>query len=353
MQIAIVGFPYAGKSALFSAITGIPRDHLKPAEETPAAVKVPDPRLDWLERLYQPKRRTEATIEFVDLPGSAEGDVAHAGLTKHLPTLRQSDALLLVLRAFESGAVPAHGGRVDAQADLAELRDEMLLADLLICDNRIEKIEKTAQKPTQDRDRQKHELAVLQRCKTALESELPLRGVVETDEQQKLMRSFGFLTQKSVLTVINTSEEDAGKPPPFQDEHAFATYALCASLETELMQMEPADRSVFMAEYGVQSLARDRLIRGCFDALGLISFLTVGEDEVRAWPLTAGTPAVDAAGKVHSDLARGFIRAETVAYEDLHAAGSMRDAKAAGKVRQEPKAYVVQDGDVLNIKFNV
>jgi hypothetical protein len=353
MQIAVVGFPYAGKTALFCAITGIPRDHLKPSEETPAAVKVPDPRLDWLERLYQPKRRTEATIEFVDLPGSAEGDVAHAGLTKHLPTLRQSDALILVLRAFESGAVPAHGGRVDAQADLAELRDEMLLADLVICDNRLEKIEKTAQKPTADHDRQKHELAVLQRCKTALESERPLRGVVETDEEQKLMRSFGFLTQKSVLTVINTSEEDAGNPPPFKDEHAFATYALCASLETELMQMEPADRSVFMAEYGVQSLARDRLIRGCFDALGLISFLTVGEDEVRAWPVTAGTPAVDAAGKIHSDLARGFIRAETVAYQDLHAAGSMRDAKAAGKVRQESKAYVVQDGDVLNIKFNV
>ena len=353
MRVAIVGFPYSGKSTLFRAISGIPRDHLKLAEENLASVKVPEPRLLWLEEYFKPKRRHEATIDFIDLPGSGEGDREHAGLARHLPTLRQSDVLLVVLRGFESEAVPAHGGRVTPQRDLAELRDELLLADLLICDSRVQKLEKSIAKPTQDRDQQKHELTLLQRCREALESERPLREVVQPGEDEKMLRSFGFLTQKPVLLVVNIGEDQIGSEPPLRDAQAAATYAICAEIEAEILQIAPEERPEFMEGYGIQALARDRMIYACFAALGMIVFFTGGDVEVRAWPIPKGTTALEAAGKIHTDLQRGFIRAETVAFDDLKAAGSMREAKTAGKLRLEPKNYVVQDGDFITIKFNV
>jgi GTP-binding protein YchF len=354
MRIAIVGFPFSGKTSLFTAITGVPRDHLKPAEENLAAVHIPEPRLDLLFALFKPKRKTEATLDFVDLPGSAEGDSERAGLEKHLPTLRQADGLLLIVRAFESASVPPHLGRIDLAADLRLLHDEMLLADLTICAGRIEKLEKAVTKPGKEVELLKHELALIRRCNQALESGRGLRDFVQPGEEEKLLRSFGFLTQKPVVAVLNISETALGQPPPAADERAYLNMAVCASLEAELIQMEPADRAAFMAEYGLASLARDRLVRAAFEALGMISFLTGGgPDEVRAWAVPKGSTAVDAAGKVHTDMARGFIRAETIAYDDLRAAGSLREAKAAGKIRQEPKHYVVKDGDFITFKFNV
>ncbi len=353
MRVAVVGFPFSGKTSVFTAISGVSADHLKPAEENLAAVQIPEPRLEVLEALFKPKKRSAATMDFIDLPGSAEGDVEKAGLDKHLPTLRQADALLLVVRAFQSASVPAHQGRVDPQRDLSQLRDEMLLADLAICSARIEKLEKAITKGTQDRDQQKHELELLRRCNDALENETPLSAVVQPGAEEKMLRSFGFLTQKPVSLVINIDEEQIGQEPPFRDPHASETLPVCAALEAELMQMDPADRPAFMADYGVETLARDRVVRACSDALSLIFMMTFGPEEVRAWPLVRGTTAIEAAGKVHTDLARGFIKAETVPFDDLQAAGSLRDAKAAGKVRLEPKGYVVQDGDVITIKFNV
>jgi GTP-binding protein YchF len=353
MRVAIVGFPYCGKSTLFTAISGVGRDHLKLAEENRATVKVPEPRLIWLEQFFKPKRRTEAAVDLVDLPGSGEGDSDRAGLTRHLPTLRQCDVLLVTLRAYESEAVPTHRDRIDPERDLAELRDELLLADLLICDSRIEKLEKTVTKPTQDRDQQKHELALLRRCREALENEQPLREVVQPGDEEKLLRSFGFLTQKPMLVAVNIAESQIGSAPSFRDAHAAATFTVCAEIEADIIQMDEADRPEFMKAYGILALARDRIVHACLDALDMIVFFTGGDVEVRAWAVPKGTLAVEAAGKVHTDMQRGFIRAETVAFEDLHAAGSMREAKAAGKVRLEPKNYVVQDGDVLNIKFNV
>jgi GTP-binding protein YchF len=354
MRVAIVGFPFAGKTSVFQAVSGLPRDQLKLSEENLAAVHVPEPRLDFLFELFRPKRKTEATIDFVDLPGSAEGELQHAGLTRHLPTLRQCDALLVVLRGFESASVPARGDRIDPQRDLREMRDEMLLADLEICGNRIEKLQKAVHKPTKDQDHQKAELALLERCRDALENEKPMRDVIQPGEEERMLRSFGFLTQKPLVVLINVVEADVNNPPPFVDPHANETFAICATLEADLIQMDPADRPAFMEEYGVQTLARDRIICACFDALGLIVFLTGGgPEEVRSWPIPRGSTALEAAGKIHTDLARGFIRAETVAFDDLQSAGNMRDAKAAGKIRQEPKGYVVQDGDLITFKFNV
>jgi len=353
MRVAIVGFPYSGKTTLFRAVTGLPADHMKISEENLAAVHIPEPRLDFLTAMYKPKKRTEATMDFVDLPGSAEGDVEKAGLEKHLPTLRQADALVVVVRAFESGSVTMHEGRIDPERDLTQIRDEMLLADFAICAGRIEKLEKAITKPTKERDLQKHELEVLKRCEQALENEKPLSTVIKPGEEEKMLRSFGFLTQKPQLVVVNVGEDGIGKEPPFRAQHAAATMAVCAPLEADVIGLEPADRPAFMQEYGMSALARDRLVRTCFDALGMIFMLTAGEDECRAWPLVKGATAVEAAGKIHSDLARGFIKAETIAFDDLRQTGSMREAKAANKIRMEPKGYVVQDGDIMNIKFAV
>jgi GTP-binding protein YchF len=353
MRVAIVGFAFSGKTTLFRAITGVPRDHIKPAEETLAAVHIPEPRLDFLEKVYDPKKRTEATMDFVDLPGSGAGDVEKAGLEKHLPTLRMADALVLVLRAFPSESVPAHLGGVDPERDLRMLHDEMLLADLMICSGRVDKLHKALTKPSKEHDQQKHELVLLQRCQAALEHEKPLSTVVQPGPEEKTLRSFGFLTQKPFMVVFNVGEQQLGAPPPFVAPHAAGTLAACAALEADLMAMDPQDRPAFMADYGIAALARNRIIRACFDALGLVFMLTAGAEEVRAWPLTKGMTAVEAAARVHTDLARGFIKAETIAFNDLLAAGSLRDAKAGGKVRLEPKGYVVQDGDIITIKFNV
>ncbi len=353
MRVAVVGFPYAGKTAVFTAISGLPAEHLKPAEENFAAVHVPEPRLDVLEQIYRPKKRTEATLDFVDLPGSAEGDVDKAGLEKHLPTLRQSDGLLLVVRAFQSESVPARGGRVDPARDLRELREEMLLADFAICAGRVEKLEKAITKPSKEREQQKHELDLLRRCQAALENNQPLSTVIQQGAEEKTVRSFGFLTQKPVILVVNVGEDQIGREPPLRDDHAYATLAVCATLETEFIRMDAADRPAFMKEYGIATLARDRIVRTCCDALGLIFMLTAGAEEVRAWPLLRGMTAVEAAGRIHTDLARGFIKAETIAFDDLRTAGSLREAKAHNKVRLEPRGYVVQDGDIITIKFAV
>jgi len=353
MRVAIVGFPFSGKTTLFTAISGLPRQHLKVAEENLAAVHIPEPRLELLAKLFNSKKRCEATLDFIDLPGSTEGDGGRAGLEKHLPTLRQVDALVLVLRAFPSETVPAHQNRIDPQADLEQLRDEMLVADLAICAGRVEKLEKAITKGSRDRDQQKHELDLLRRCQDALEHARPLREVVHPGDEEKLLRSFGFLTQKPVIVVINVGEDQIGRDPPFRDPHASATLSVCAALEADLIEMDAGDRPAFMREYGLGALARDRVIRACCDALDLVFMLTANADEVRAWPLPRGTTAHEAAGRIHTDLARGFIKAETVAYDDLRATGSLRAAKAAGKVRLEPKNYIVQDGDFITVKFSV
>lgn len=353
MRIAIVGNPFCGKTTLFSAVSGLATDHLKLNEENLAAVKVPEPRLDWLEELYKPRKRTEPTVDFVDLPSGGDLEEASAGLDKHLPTLRQADALLVVVRAFESDSVPTPKGGIDPAHEIKHLREEMLLADLVICDGRVEKLQAAVKRPSKDRDKQQAELEVLTRCREALENEQPLADVVQPGDEEKMLRSFGFLTQKQVVVAVNVGEDGIGAPPPVGSTDAAATIAVCAPLEAEIAQLDEADRPEFMQDYGITELARERIIRACFGALGMIVFLTAGEDEVRSWPIPRGASAVEAAGKIHSDLARGFIRAETVAYDDLKAAGNMREAKAANKVRQEPKAYIVQDGDVLNIKFNV
>jgi len=354
MRAALIGLPQSGKSAVFAAMTGLVTPPGEAQHEHVATVHVPEPRLEFLTRLYKPKRVTEAAIEFLDVPGfSLQSAHGQEELRKHLPAVRQSDVLVAVVRDFRNDLVPAYRNRVDPQADLAELWDEFLFADLYTVTNRIEKLDKALSKPSKTHDQEKRELAVLHRCREALESGRPLSAVLTSPEEIKMLASFAFLTEKPLVVVYNVGEDRAGEAAPAPPVHARACLTLCAGVEAEIARLEPGDRAAFLADLGLAAPGRDRLIRACFEAAGMIVFLTMGPDEVRAWDIPGGTSAVDAAGKIHTDLARGFIRAETVAYADLCAAGDIRAARAAGKVRQEGKTYVVQDGDVLNIKFNV
>jgi hypothetical protein len=354
MRIAFVGPPQSGKSTLFRAVTGQPASNQPAMGEQMAVVKVPDDRLLWLETLYKPKKRTEATIDCLDVPGfSHETSQQQAEFRRTLPSIRKCDALVAVVRAFDNPAAPAYRNRVDAKADLDELMSELIFCDLETVTTRVEKLEKSVKKPTKKIEAEKRELELMQRCQEALESEQPITQAIQSDDDRQMMSSFGFLTEMPLIVVINVNEDQAAEPPPFQCDFAKDTISLCADTEEQIAQLDPADRAVFMEDLGVTESARDRLIQGCYEAVGLISFLTVGEDEVRAWPIVRGSDAVEAAGKIHTDIARGFIRAETVAYDDLKAAGSMKDAKAAGQVRLEGKSYTVQDGDIINFRFNV
>ncbi|MCB9850597.1 MAG: redox-regulated ATPase YchF [Phycisphaerales bacterium] len=354
MKAAIIGLPFSGKSTLFAATTSHRPDPGEMTQEHLAVVHVPDARLDFLTKLYNPKKVTLATIEFVDIPGFSLADAqGRQQLRKHLPTIRNSDVLVLVVRDFENPSVPAYRNRVDRAGDLSELRDEIIFADLEVVTNRVEKLEKAVHKPSKTHDQDKRELAIMQACQVALEAGKPLSTCVHNEEDARVLASFGFLTEKPAIVVYNVDEDRAGGEPVEAPEHFHSAVALCADLEAQINDLEPADRAAFLEDMNITTPARDVLIQRCFDAMNYISFLTMGPDEVRAWPIQRGIPAVEAAGKIHSDLARGFIRAETVAYDDLVATGDLKGAKAAGKVRQEGKTYIVQDGDILNIKFNV
>lgn len=354
MKIATFGFTQSGKSSLFAACTGTELNPAAAAHEHQAMVNVPDIRLTKLAEIFKPKKITEAKIEFSDLPGvSFQDPHGRDEFRKLLPTLRLADVLLCVVRDFKNDAVPPYRNRVDAAKDLTELWDELVLCDLQLVADRIDRLNQALKKPTKDHDHQKRELALLERCQQALENTDPLTTIIERDEDRKTLASFQFLTQKPQVVAYNVSEDRAADTNCKTPEFASAALNVYADGEAQVALLEPADRKAFLEDMGIEEPVRDRLIRHCYDALGLITMLTAGEQEVRAWPLKKGSSAVEAAGKIHSDLARGFIRAETVAYNDLIAAGSMKVAKANGQVRQEGKTYIVADGDVITIKFNV
>ena len=355
MKAALIGMPQSGKSTVFSAVTGlaVPPEGL--AREHVGVVHVPEPRLRFLADLYRVKKAVEPTMEFVDVPGSSLAD-AHGReeFRKHLPAIRQAEVLVAVVRDFEDPNVPAYRDRVDPAADLAELGDEFLFADLEAVTTRLEKVEKALSRPTKTHDQEKREQALLARCRDGLENEQPISAIIHTPEEARMVSSFALLTEKPLVVVYNVPDDRAGLAPPEAPPHARAAVNISAKTEAEIAQLDPQDRSAFLADLKLEATACDRLIKVCFEALGLIVFLTaVGKEEVRAWAIERGATALEAAGKVHSDMARGFIRAETVAFDDLVEAGDVQAAKAAGKVRQEGKTYVVQDGDVITVKFNV
>ncbi len=366
MQIAIVGLAGAGKTTVFNTLT---RGHAETGgygglQLNVGVVKVPDERLDRLAAIFKPKKIVQADVTYVDLPAPPPSSEGHVGTEElppeHLARLRDSDALLHVVRAWDDPAHPHPDGSVDAARDLERLDLEFILADLAMTDRRLERLRTSGRHGTAaEREANEREEAILARLKEALEAGTPIRDVPLEPEEEKAIRGFRFLTQKPVLVLLNVDEADlprasdlaAGMASTYPHESSLVE-ALSARIEMELGELEPDEAAVFMEELDLAASSLDRVIGLCYRLLGLISFLTAGPDEVRAWPIRDGSTAVDAAAAIHTDLARGFIRAETVAYEDLRELGSMAEARKAGKLRSEGKAYRVRDGDVIEVLFS-
>ena len=366
MQIAIVGLAGSGKTTVFNTLT---RGHAETGgfggmELHVGVVKVPDERLERLAAIFKPKKIVQADVTYIDLPAPPASSEGHVGTeelpAEHLARLRESDALLHVVRAFEDPAHPHPEGSVDPARDLERLDFEFVIADLALTNRRLERLKASGRHGTPaERESNEREEAVLVRLKEALEEGRPIRDVELDPDEEKAIRGFRFLTQKPVLVLLNVGEGDLAAGPAKVAEIAAAydhrqaiVDALSARIEMELGELQPGDAAVFMEELGIAASGLDRVIALSYRLLGLISFLTAGPDEVRAWPIRDGSTAVDAAGAIHTDLAKGFIRAETVAYEDLLTLGSMADAKKAGRLRSEGKTYRVKDGDVVEILFS-
>jgi GTP-binding protein YchF len=366
VQIAIVGLAGSGKTTVFNTLT---RGHAETGGYggvtlNVGVVKVPDERLERLAEIFKPKKIVQADVTYVDLPAppaSSEGRVGTEELpADHLARLRESDALLHVVRAFEDASHPHPAGSVDPARDLEQLDLEFTLADLAMAERRLERLKQSGRRGTQaEREAAEREEVVLKRIHEGLEAGTPIRDLGLDADEAKAIRGFRFLTEKPVLVLVNVGEGDLATAPAlverisagYPHQHAMVD-ALSAKIEMELGELEPDEAAVFMEELGITESSLDRVIALSYRLLGLVSFLTAGPDEVRAWPIPDGSTAVDAAGAIHTDLAKGFIRAETVAYDDLLSLGSMAEAKKAGRLRSEGKTYRVKDGDVLEILFS-
>ena len=358
MRIGLFGFPQTGKSSLFRLLTGASAAAPSGRDAVQIGVaKVPDARLDTLSAMYAPKKTTPATVEYMDLAAIEKGEAADA---LPLEQLRTVDALAHVVRAFRDESVPHVEGTIDAARDAATMEMELILADHTIAERRLEKLELSVKKTNKEEDRK--DLETLRKCLAALEREQPLRELEFSEDETKRLRGFTFLSLKPLLIVVNADEADAAKLDGGADAFGLSSFAgragmevvaLSAKIEAEIAQLDRADADAFRAELGIASPALDRMIRASYHLLGRLSFFTAGEDECRAWTIRRGTRARQAAGAIHSDIEKGFIRAELCASDDLIAAKSWAACRDRGTLRLEGKDYVMQDGDVVNFRFNV
>ena len=358
MKIGLFGFPQTGKTTLFRLLTGVePPAHSAPGDAHVAVAKVPDPRLERLAEMYRPCPIKPATVEYLDLAGMEKGQAA-----KVLPLdqLRTADALAHVVRAFKDDAISHVEGGLDEARDVATMETELILTDHTIAERRLQKVEQLALKTNREEDHREVEL--IRRCVSVLERETPLRNETFSERDAKILRGYTFLSLKALLIVVNADESDASRLAQGAsafglegrvDRPATEVVALSAQIEGEIANLEPADAAAFRSDLGIDEPALDRVIRASYHLLGRISFFTVGHDETRAWTIRAGTAARAAAGAVHSDMERGFIRVEVAAYTDLVEAGSWAACRDRGTLRVEGKDYIVQDGDVLSFRFNV
>jgi ribosome-binding ATPase len=356
MEIGIIGLPNSGKTTIFNALTrsqtATTAFSSGQLEVHTAVVDVPDERVERLTEMFKPKRTIYAQVTYNDIAGLGKG-AGKTGISGPLlNAIAANDALMLVVRAFEDEGVPHPDDTVDPARDLSTMEAELILNDMTTIDRRLERLKGMKMRGTPDeRKRMAEEEELLQRLMAVLDEERALREVEISEEERRMLGGFGLLSLKPLLRVINAGDD--ASDDSFADLVDEQTLVLRGKLEAEIAQMTPDEASEFLTDFGISEPGLNRAIRFSFEMLGLESFFTVGEDEVRAWTIERGTPAPVAAGVIHSDLQKGFIRAETIAYDDLMALGSMAEARKHGKLRLEGKEYIVQDGDILNIRFNL
>ncbi len=360
LRFAIIGSPLSGKTTIHSVMSGIPRDELSEVQPGSgihlSTVKYDeDPRLNNLTKLSSSKKTTPASFEIIDYPGfDLTTTSGREQMKRHLAEVRQCDLMIIVVRGYENPSIPPYRNRIDPSGDLSEMLDEFSFADMDQITRRVEKLDESTKKPTPSREQDLKELDLLKRCLQALEEGKRTEDVPANDAERKILKTFALLTQRPILVIINVNENQLKEKFELQNSEMVKGQALCAGdFEAELSLLDPEDRKEFLAEAGLEVLSRNNLIHLAFSSLNEILFYTTGPTESHAWMIEKGTKAVDAAGKIHTDISRGFIRAETVHYEDLIACGSEKEAKNQGKLRLEGKEYIVKDGDVVLFRFNI
>ncbi len=360
MRIGIIGLPQSGKTTVFRLLThAAGAAHGAGHEADVGTVKVPDPRLEFLATVFKPKKVTPATIEFLDFPALAKGAGKGEGLgAQALAQMRTVDGLLEVVRAFADPAIPHPEGRVDPGRDASLVDAELLLADLDVVEKRIARIDENLRRGRRGDD--PRERPLLQRCQEALAAERPLRTLKFTPDEERLLRGYQFLTAKPLMVVANVGEQTPaeiwrGLAPLLEAPASPGRMVLtvAAKAEAELAELPPEEAAVFRKELGLEAPAQAALIRACYEALDRITFYTGEGSELRAWAIPKGSTGLQAAGTIHTDMEKGFIKAEVVAFEDLRAAGGVAGARKRGTYRLEGKEYVVQDGDVITVRFNI
>lgn len=358
-RLGLIGLPFSGKTTVLQTVCNLTADHVHAAGELGEHVgtmkSTGDERLAWLAELMHSKKRTPLSLEVWDFPGFDLSSEPGRHMARRLiAEVRQCDALVIVLRAFSNEAVPVYRDRVDPAGDLAELLEEFAFADMDQITRRIEKLEDQIRKPTPSRDQHKKELDLLKRCLSRLEDGKTLDDLAHNEDEAKMLRGFALLAQHPCVVIVNTDEDKHSETVALPSYPSVkCTLVSAVEYERQLEELPSGERQAFFDEAGITELLADRLSTAALRALDSIMFYTVGENEARAWTLPAGTRAVEAAGKIHTDIARGFIRAETINYDELKKCGSYKQARSEGKLRLEGKDYTICDGDVVLFRFNV